>query len=153
MYPYLTMDYPNIYYFVPNDYRLFSVPGIILTFSILLISYCLIIVYGQKKPYVFQDYLRFAIWTGYTCIVFLPSMHDRYGFPVEIMLVLYALIFKDMYFEAAASILIAILSYVPFLLDFTPIPMVYVAVANLLLYAAVTYRIWTGTLSPRLEKI
>ena len=149
MYPYLTMDYPNIYYFVPNDYRLFSKPGIILTFSLLLIVYCVIISAGQKKGYVFQDYLRFAIWTGYTCIMFLPAMHDRYGFPVEIMLVLYAIIFKEMYFEAAASILVAILAYVPFLLDYTPIPLVYVAVANCFLYAVVSYKIWKGTVYPR----
>ena len=149
MYPYLTMDYPNIYYFVPNDYRLFSASGIVLSFTLMLIVYCVIIFYGQKKLYSFQDYLRFAIWTGFTCIMFLPAMHDRYGFPVEIMLVLYALIFKEMYFEAAASIGVAILAYVPFLLDYTPIPLVYVAVANCFLYGIVTYKIWAGTISPR----
>ena len=81
--------------------------------------------------------------------MFLPAMHDRYGFPVEIMLVLYAIIFKEMYFEAAASILVAILAYVPFLLDYTPIPLVYVAVANCFLYAVVSYKIWKGTVYPR----
>ena len=151
MYPYLTMDYPNIYYFVPNDYRLFSKPGIILTFSILLIAYCAIINRGQKKPYDFRDYMRFAIWTGYTCIMFLPAMHDRYGFPVEIMLVLYALIFKDLYLEAAASIAVAILSYVPFLLDYTPVPLVYVAVFNIAMYFIVSFKIWKGTISLRAD--
>ena len=149
MYPYLTMDYPNIYYFVPNDYRLFSVSGIILTFSLMLIVYCVIIYYGQRKSFSFQDYLCFSIWTGFTCIMFLPAMHDRYGFPVEIMLVIYAVIFKELYFEAAASVAVAVLAYVPFLLDFTPIPLVYVAVANILLYTVVTYKIWNRTITPR----
>ena len=83
--------------------------------------------------------------------MFLPAMHDRYGFPVEIMLVLYALIFKDLYLEAAASIAVAILSYVPFLLDYTPVPLVYVAVFNIAMYFIVSFKIWKGTISLRAD--
>lgn len=151
MYPYLTMDYPNIYYFVPNDYRLFSTSGILLTLAVLLIGYTAVIWLGQKKPYEFQDYFRFAIWTAFTCIMFLPSMHDRYGFPMEIMLVLYCIIFREYFFEAAASIAVAILAYVPFLLDFTPIPLTYVAAGNIVLYLILSWRIWKSTAEPRLK--
>ncbi len=150
-YPYLTMDCPNIYCFVPNEYRLFSLPGIILTLGILLTGYVFIIRYQQKKPYGFADYLRFAIWTSFTCTMFLPAMHERYGFPTEILLVVYTLIFGEMFFESAALIVVAVLAYVPFLLDFTPVPLTVVAVFNMAMYCLISWKFFQRSLSPRVK--
>ena len=151
MYPYLTMDCPNVYCFLPNDYRLFSTAGILFTLGVLLACYVFIILLQRDAPYGFADYLRFAIWTSYTCTMFLPAMHDRYGFPTEILLVVYTLLFGGTFFESVSVIAVAILSYVPFLLDFTPVPLIYVAVFNLGLYCLISLKFYRLSLQPRLK--
>ena len=42
-----------------------------------------------------EDALLFSIFSVYTCIMFLPSMHERYGFYATILLLLYYILYRE----------------------------------------------------------
>ena len=60
-------------------------------------------------------------------------------------------LFGGTFFESVSIIAVAILSYVPFLLDFTPIPLTYVAVFNLALYLLISWKFYRLSLQTRLK--
>ena len=39
-----------------------------------------------------ENQLHVLIWTAWTCLMFLPLMHDRYGYLVEILLIVAAFV-------------------------------------------------------------
>ena len=61
----------------------FKIPAVVLTFTILA---CMMVFLGMKKITLNS---RFIIYTAfafvYTCVLFLPGMHERYGFLYEIL--------------------------------------------------------------------
>jgi len=94
----LTGGYPWLYYFYPNlwlffqgrPYYFFSSGAILLTLSVLLVFVVLLI----KKNITLsrENVLPILLWTVYTCVFFLPSMHERYGFFAELIAVIIAII-------------------------------------------------------------
>ena len=99
LYNWMTLNYPNIYCIFqkagnePEAYENFSIMAILLTMFILAVG-C---TYAVKKKMVEQkvDLLGLSTWCLFTCVQILPAMHERYGFPAEIMAVCYAFIRKD----------------------------------------------------------
>lgn len=83
-------DYPNIYYTMgKGDYESFALPAIIFT---LLIFVCMLVYIVQKNWKMEKDaIILFAVWSIMTCTIFLPAMHDRYGFVAELLVWLFFL--------------------------------------------------------------
>lgn len=52
-----------------------------------------------------------AIWTVYTCVMFLPAMHERYAFVVDILMVVIAILNKKYDLVAIPEVLNSLLSY------------------------------------------
>ena len=136
-----TLYYPNIYYFLPDDYVLLSKVGLLLTMFVLIAGFAAIhdrtVVQKRESK---KEWMLYLIWSVFSCVIFLPGMHERYGFAVEIFAILFAIAYREMIFEAIAMVLIATLSYTPFLLNFDKVPMRVEAAANLLVYGFVTWR-------------
>lgn len=56
-------------------------------------------------------YLGVTIWTVYTCVMFLPAIHERYAFVVDILIVVLAILNKKYILIAVPEILISFMSY------------------------------------------
>ena len=149
LYAKLTMNYPNIYCWLPENYSLFSKIGIVLTFTVLLIGYMLVIL--KTKKLEVKDYISVFIWTGYVCVFFLPAMHERYGYAVEILFILYSLINKRFFLLSIGLCLIGAISYLPFLMGFNPIDQKYLAVISLIIFISATMAFFKDFLSERGE--
>jgi len=68
-----------------------KLPAIIITF-VILAGIMVIALKNKKKLSDWKIYEMFLVM-GFTCVEFLPGMHERYGFPVEILAIILA--FKD----------------------------------------------------------
>ncbi len=115
----LTMYCPNIYYWFPPEFSTFRPMGVLLTVVILAIG-CLLYATGRKAVEKI-DYLWFTAWSAFTCVMFLPSMHERYFFPVEIVLVVWALATRRHWQIPALLLCASTITYVSYLFGSTPI--------------------------------
>lgn len=90
----INMYYPNlsgiIYKVSQNNLPLYIMLKhffILLTIGTLLIG-CYFIISYTGTNLTGKDLLCYAVWISWTCVMFLPSMHDRYGYLTEVLLVI-----------------------------------------------------------------
>lgn len=90
-YPWLYYFYPNLYFFFQaRPYYLFSSGAILLAIAALLIFVVLLV---KKEVKLNREKLvPILLWTAYTCVFFLPSMHERYGYFAEIAAVILGIV-------------------------------------------------------------
>ena len=114
-YPYLTMNCANIYQFFPSaNYELFNKIGILFTFVIVVI---LCIWIGLSKKKLSNDLIiETSILMLLIIPFFLPQMHERYYFPAEILIVIYAFYNRKYFYIAIGLIFASLISYGPFIL-------------------------------------
>ena len=106
-------NYPSFWLLFKTErldsfYKEFSTVAILLTLAVLLV---LIIVWLKKKvAFTLENVLIMAFLISYTCVLFLPSMHERYGFIYEILGLMLAFWFVKtipllvlMYFSSIAT--------------------------------------------------
>ena len=84
------MNLPSVYYFWDLDYNAFHLYAILLTFLILVFGLYLIIS-GKKRLEALQNFIEIAVFIEWTCMLFLPAMHERYTYVMDIMLVILAI--------------------------------------------------------------
>lgn len=90
-YPWLYYFYPNLWFFFQGrPYYLFSTGAVMLAVTALLIFVVLLV--KKKVALSRNNVLPILLWTTYTCVFFLPSMHERYGFFIELAAVLLAIV-------------------------------------------------------------
>ena len=83
-YPVMYKNFPSFWVLVSNDYGYFCVPAIILTFVILFTG--LYLIKNKIKIESFETIISLAIFIEWTCVLFLPSMHERYSYVLDLLL-------------------------------------------------------------------
>lgn len=140
----IVMNYPNVYAVfceVNNPMAYYQLKGlsVILTFTILGIGLGMII---WKKVDLTRrrELLLTAIWTVFTCLMFLSSMHERYGYLLDILLILFVVVYRKHYMLAIAVNLASLWGYCNYLFGSAAVPEPkLVAAINLGFYA---YACW-----------
>ena len=82
----MSINYPSFWsimtmnYAIENEdyYTDLHIYSIVITIAVLMIIY--IFLFKTKKEIRQMDYFKISLLTVYTCLVFLPNMHDRYGY-------------------------------------------------------------------------
>lgn len=81
-------NYPSFWVFVGNDPSTLKATAIFFTIALLLAGYYITLSqhspHGSQEPHLFL--IQIATWSAWTCIEFLPTMHERYGYLVTILL-------------------------------------------------------------------
>jgi len=86
--------YPYVYWFYPNFWALFReapyyIFGKVATIGVLLTLAAVTIMVIQRKTALTKEgWMKLALWTTFVMMAFLPSMHERYGFLLEILAIL-----------------------------------------------------------------
>ena len=80
-----------------------------------------------------SNYYLFALILTYSCVFFLPSMHERYGFIYEILAILYCLYDKRTIVPCILLQLISLCTYGNCLLEGT-VPLKWLSILNVLVY-------------------
>lgn len=76
--------YPNIYTFGLTDYPALCLPAIMITLGIFILMALFVI--QNKNNLTQQNLLLLATWCLWACVMFLPAIHERYNYPVLILL-------------------------------------------------------------------
>lgn len=66
----------------------------------------------KDKVWTKDQIVVYGLWIIWTCVMFLPSMHDRYGYLVDILLVLLSFKYPILWINTTFSILESWLVYV-----------------------------------------
>lgn len=115
----LVMNYSNFFSLLPNEYSYFSRTGIIILFGFLLVFY--IILFSDKVTLTNREYIVVTMITVMLCTYFLPAMHERYMFTVDLLAVIFLFIYPHRFYVPVLIWLINANAYLPALYGFGPI--------------------------------
>ncbi len=98
-YPFLFLTYPNIWGLFENaPYYRYQYAGIV-AMLILLGVFAYYVITG-KKIVSGKAWIRYAFFTVAVAMVFLPCMHERYGYLLEILAIIYAILDPEKWWVA-----------------------------------------------------
>ena len=106
-YPKMYFNFPSFWTLFSNDYLCFGNVPIITTATIMLLG--VLFLYSRKD--FEQKYFFYATWTVWTVLLFLPKMHERYAFPLDILLLLLCFLDKKCIKYAVLSICLSLMTY------------------------------------------
>lgn len=87
-------EYHFMYMNIPSFWMLFCIDYDVLNRTALVVAVTLcglglyMILSGKKKMDSAEQFINTAAWFAWTCILFLPAMHERYTFMLDILLIL-----------------------------------------------------------------
>lgn len=145
-YPWGTLNYPNVYALLgetmPDMRHAEEVckAGTIMTIMILgCIAYFL---YTRKVQLTDELLVTLALFTVAFTVYSLPHMHDRYGFLIDLLAVIYGVQRVKKLPVVCGFMLISLLTFMPYLIAVTIVPIQYTAIALLLLIVYVGYDLY-----------
>ena len=135
-YEYMSLNYPNIYYLFDFTYEPFGRCSVLFCLAVIGSG----IFYLLHKHVIMNTHntLYLSIWIIWTCIMFLPAMHERYGFSMEILLLIYAVIYKKRIFTVLILNLTILCTYSYYFFRVLPFDWPILSLINLLLYLSFT---------------
>lgn len=117
----LQLNIPNMYAFFIDgstraSYENLSSFTVLFTFVILLGGLALLF-YKKSDLTKWDNFMMTAIWTSFTCVMFLSSMHERYAYLLDILLIVYAIAMRRHYVVALLCNLVSLRGYGFYLFD------------------------------------
>lgn len=139
----IQMNCPNFYALMcdGNDmtyYYLFKQFSVFLTIAVLGIMMC-IIIYKKVDLKNIEVFLLTTAWTVFTCIMFLSSMHERYGYLLDIILIVYAAVSAKHLWIPIVSTLISLRGYCYYLFSYELVSLKVTAIIYTALYVYITF--------------
>lgn len=138
----LYRDFPSFWALIAPansyTYSLFKTIGILTTITILASG--LVYIYYKKLDISKINLIYLSIWICYTCVIFLPGMHERYAYVIDLLLLSACFCNKNLKFFALISILSSLSRYSIYLftLDFKT-PFTIFALVYIINYLSFSY--------------
>lgn len=143
MYEALNASYPNFFaFFTTNEFTKYM--AIVAVYFVVGILACIMLwLYTKRFEMTNEIFISIAMFTVSIVCFFLPYMHERYGFILDVFAIIYWLTSKDMkkMFAAILFNVISLIAYLPYLFH-VEVPMVPVAVVFFVLMCYVGWDLW-----------
>ena len=109
----LSNNWPNIYYLLMNDayIDLYKTAGIIFTFCVLLVFMYYVLKKCYEKGIDNGLLLQISLAVGSLIVFFLPGMHERYAYLVDILAIVYAFMMPKKFYVPLLRIFISFIAY------------------------------------------
>ncbi len=145
-YPWGTLEYPNIYALLgeamPDMRHAGEVSGAGTFMTIILLGCIAYYFYVKKMNLTGELMITLALFTTALIVYSLPHMHERYGFLVDLLAIIYGMLNRKKLPAACGFILISVLSFMPYLIAVHIVPIQYVAIALLDLIIYIGYDLY-----------
>ncbi|MCH5271805.1 MAG: hypothetical protein J1E83_13875 [Lachnospiraceae bacterium] len=136
-YKYMTLKYYNIWYYFPGNYDEFSQAAIVFALAVIGTGAYWVL----KKKIILEGHrlFYFTIWVIYSCCMFLPEMHERYGYALEILLVIYAVLYRKRIGICVMVCMITLAAYRNYFMGNPPFSEELLSAVNLACYLKLSY--------------
>lgn len=145
-YPWGTLEYPNIYALLgeamPDMRHAAEVSGAGTFLTIILLGCIAYYLYEKNINFTNELIVTLALFTVAVTVYFLPHMHERYGFLVDLFAILYGALNPKRLPVVCGFMLVSLLSFMPYLIAVHIVPIQYVAIALLGLIVYVGYDLY-----------
>ncbi|MDO4465150.1 MAG: hypothetical protein Q4C57_11460 [Bacillota bacterium] len=145
-YPWGTLEYPNIYALLgeamPDMRHADEVSGAGIFMTIILLGCLAYYLYTKDVNLTDELVMTLALFTVAIIVYCLPHMHDRYGFLVDLLAIVYGVINVRKLPVTFGFFIISVLSFMPYLIAVHIVPIQYVAIAQLGLITYVGYDLY-----------
>lgn len=142
-YPWGTLEYPNIYALLgeamPDMRHAAEVSGAGVFMTVLLLGGTAYYLYTKDVNLTGELMVTLALFTVAITVYCLPHMHDRYGFLIDLLAVVYGMANTKKLPVMCGFFVVSVLSFMPYLIAVHIVPIQYVALAllGLLMYVGV----------------
>lgn len=117
----INLHYPNLSGLIHNNLPVNrSLSNILCSFLMLLTMGIIIIgafylISRDTSKFSSQELILFSIWIIWTCVIFLPAMHERYGYAAEVLLIIVSAVFPVYWINTIVLITTTFIMYSYFL--------------------------------------
>ncbi|MBQ8940732.1 MAG: hypothetical protein IJ062_02770 [Firmicutes bacterium] len=102
-------DFPSFWYLLGNALDFYNMALLISAVVVGLGLY--VIVSDKKRIETGEEYLHTAVWFIWALLLFLPSMHERYAYPMDMLLICLSFLSPKYIKFAAVSVTFSVLAY------------------------------------------
>jgi Gpi18-like mannosyltransferase len=139
-YPWGTLEYPNLYALLgeamPDMRHATEVSGAGTFLTVIVLGGIAYYLYTKKVRLTGELMITLALFTVSVIVYSLPHMHDRYGFLIDLLAVVYGVLNVRKLPVTFGFMLVSVLSFMPYLIAVHLVPIQYVAMGllGLILY-------------------
>ncbi len=108
------MNVPSFWVLLGNNYEKFHLAAIFLTFTLLILGLILAVI-RKINMNSFEQFISVAVFVEWACILFLPAMHERYTYVLDLLLLMQSFINKKYIKYTVVAIGLSCLTYHAFL--------------------------------------
>lgn len=145
-YPWGTLEYPNIYALLgeamPDMRHAGEVSSAGTYMTIILLGCIAYYFYVKRINLTGEIMLTLALFTTAIIVYSLPHMHERYGFLVDLLAIIYGMLNRKKLPVACGFMLVSVLSFMPYLIAVHIVPIQYVAIGLLGLILYIGYDLY-----------
>ncbi len=145
-YPWGTLEYPNIYALLgeamPDMRHAGEVSSAGTYMTIILLGCIAYYFYVKRINLTGEIMITLALFTTAIIVYSLPHMHERYGFLVDLLAIIYGMLNRKKLPAACGFMLVSVLSFMPYLIAVHIVPIQYVAIGLLSLILYIGYDLY-----------
>lgn len=142
-YPWGTLEYPNIYVFfdetIESSHHMSEICAAGVIFTIILLGVFAYCIYTEKIELNDNVCISLLLFTVAVAVYFLPHMHDRYGFLIDIIAIIYVMLRPRKFPILVGFSIISVINYMKYLIGVRVVSMPLLAIAQLILIVYVGY--------------
>lgn len=132
-----TLEYPNLYALLgeatPNYYHPYEIGSAGTWITIIVLGLLAYYLYVKHIVITDQMAITLALFSVSIVVYTLPHMHERYGFLIDLLAILYGVLDHKKLFLTCGFLLVSFVSYIPYLNGIHIFPIAYVAIGLLAL--------------------
>lgn len=145
-YPWGTLEYPNIYALLgeamPDMRHAAEVSGAGTFMTIMILGGLAYYIYTKNMKITEEMMITLALFSVAIVVYSLPHMHDRYGFLIDLLAIIYGILNVKKLPVTGGFVLVSVLTFMPYLIAVHIVPIQYVAIFQLALIMYVGFDLY-----------
>lgn len=145
-YPWGTLEYPNLYVFldetIDRNHHMNEISSAGILFCIIFLGFLAYYFYTSKIKLTDNICISILLFTVASVVFLLPHMHDRYGFLIDVIAIIYVILRPRKMPIMAGFMLISLINYMKYLIGERVVSMPFLAIGQFALIVYVGFDLY-----------